>query len=131
MMARGPRTSKVKEWTDRFRRFNASDQTVVEFCQAERVSSPSFYHWRKKLAGMSKARRARRPKSVSKANGFRELRVVPQPSGGNAVTIRLPSGITLELGTDLAVIENVVTQLFDRHDRTVLGKRQTAGGGSC
>ena len=130
MMARGPRAGKVKEWTDRLRRFDASDQTVVEFCRTEHVSTPSFYQWRKKLAGTSKAPRAPRPKSVSKANGFRELRVVPQ-LGGNAVTIRLPSGITIELGTDLAVIENIVTQLFDRHGRTIHGKRRTAGGESC
>mgnify|MGYP001116259580 CR=1 FL=1 len=130
-MSRGPRAKKVKEWTDRFRRFNASGQTVVGFCQTEQVSTPSFYQWRKKLASTSKRRGSARRKSVSKANGFQELRVIPQPSGGNAVTIRLPSGITLELDRDLAVIENVATQLFDRHDRTVLGKRQTAGGGSC
>jgi len=111
MAARGLRASKVQEWTDRFHRFNVSEQTVVDFCRAEGVSTPSFYHWRKNLAGRSKARTPRRRKSVNKANGFRELRVVPQ-SGGNAVTIRLPRGIILELGRDLAVIENVVTRLL-------------------
>lgn len=110
MMARGLRASKVQEWADRFERFNASDQTVVEFCEAEGVSSPSFYHWRKKLAGRSKGRKTRGPKSAGQTNGFRELRVVPP--GGHAVMIRLPSGITLEVGRDLAVIENVVTQLL-------------------
>lgn len=130
-MARERRADKAQEWTDRFRRFNATDNhTIVEFCRAEQVSIASFYRWRKKLAGTPETPRARRPISVSETSGFRELKVVPQP-GGHAITIRLPSGISLELGVDLAVIEKVVTQLFDRHDRTVLGTRQTAGGGPC
>lgn len=40
---------KAIEWANRLTRFEASGQFVTEFCQAEGVSVPNFYRWRKIL----------------------------------------------------------------------------------
>jgi hypothetical protein len=50
-MSRG--ASAEKQWRERFRRFARSELSVVEFCRREGVSTPSFYHWRRKLAESS------------------------------------------------------------------------------
>lgn len=128
MMVRRAQTGKVKEWTDRLRRFNASGQTVVEFCQTEHVSTPTFYQWRKKLASTSKTPGVSRRRPGKGVNGFQELRA---QLGGNAVTIRLPSGITIELGRDLAVIENVMAQLFEGDGQTANRKNRPRRDKSC
>jgi hypothetical protein len=129
MMVRGPQPSKVKEWRDRLRRFKDSGQTVVEFCQGEQVSTPSFYQWKKKLAGSSKTPRASRRKSARTATGFQELRV--SSVDGSPVTIRLPDGITIELGRDLSVIKNIMAQLLDGDRRATNGKGRPTGGEPC
>ena len=128
-MVRGPHTNKVQEWTDRLRRFKDSGQTVVEFCQREQVSTPSFYQWKKKLARSSKTPRAPRRKSARTATGFQELRV--SSLDGSPVTIRLPNGIIIELGRDLSVIENIMAQLLVGDRRAANGKGRPTGGESC
>jgi len=130
MMVRGSHANKVKEWTERLRRFKDSRQTVVEFCQGEQVSTPAFYQWKKKLAGSSKTPRTTGRKPASTATGFQELRL-SSPLDGSPVTIRLPSGITIELGRDLPVIENIMAQLLDGDRRATNGKGRPTGGEPC
>ena len=36
-------------WRSRLRRFQSSGMSVTRFCEAEGVSAPSFYQWRKRL----------------------------------------------------------------------------------
>ena len=48
-MARSVDVVKLRLWGQRLRRFDRCNLTVAAFCQAEGVSPPSFYHWRKKL----------------------------------------------------------------------------------
>jgi len=50
-MARWGESVKRREWCERLRRFARWGGTVAEFCDAERVSAPSFYQWKRKLAG--------------------------------------------------------------------------------
>jgi hypothetical protein len=50
VMARWSDTGKRREWSERLKRFARWDGTVAEFCDAERVSVPSFYQWKRKLA---------------------------------------------------------------------------------
>jgi squalene cyclase len=42
--------SKEELWRSRLRRFRSSGMSVARFCQSEKVSVPSFYHWRRRLA---------------------------------------------------------------------------------
>ena len=52
-MVRKTRLEVRQQWRDRLRRFASSKLSVVEFCRREKVSAPSFYQWRKKLAALS------------------------------------------------------------------------------
>ena len=49
-MSRGGNLGKRSQWLDRLRRFGRSNLSVTEFCRREKVSVPSYYHWRRKLA---------------------------------------------------------------------------------
>jgi hypothetical protein len=48
-MFRAVNSSKEDLWRSRLRRFQSSGLSVTRFCQAEQVSAPAFYHWRKRL----------------------------------------------------------------------------------
>ena len=48
-MDKSARIANREAWIQRLDRFSLSDKTVVQFCQDERVSVPSFYQWRKRL----------------------------------------------------------------------------------
>jgi hypothetical protein len=116
-MARRPNPLKKQEWLDRLERFNKAEQTTVtEFCTDEDVSTASFYQWRKRLTATPKASvrpgRSEAAKSQASPPSFQPLRValldnVPQ------VTIRLPSGVVIELSDHPQTIESVVNQLLD------------------
>ena len=121
-MPRGSNPLKVQLWTERLERFARSGQTVVQFCQAERVSQPSFYQWKRKLA-----QHARPASSDSKSapSGFRAVELTsPRLS---ATTIRLGNGVEIELGDDLRVVQAVVKQLLE----LASGATLAAGGRSC
>ena len=49
-MFRAVNSSKEELWRSRLRRFQTSGMSVTRFCRVERVSVPSFYQWRKRLA---------------------------------------------------------------------------------
>ena len=59
-MPRGVSAQKRSQWRERLRRFARSKLSVSEFCRRERVSTPSFYQWRRKLADSSSNGAARR-----------------------------------------------------------------------
>ena len=42
---------KSQLWAKRFRDFEASSLSVDQFCQSVGCSSPTFYHWKRKLCG--------------------------------------------------------------------------------
>ena len=115
-MSRGSDPAKVKQWTERFKRFGKSGQSVTQFCRAEGISTPSFYHWRQKLGRtgnghkgkkQSARRRASRPAAFKPVN-------VALPDRSSGMTIHLPDGIVIELGNDPATVETVMSQLLDR-----------------
>ena len=107
-MPRGSSPIKVQQWVERLERFAQSGQTVVQFCQAERVSQPSFYQWKKKLADQ-----ARPSSSHSKSSrpAFRTVEVTSPTQA--ATTVRLANGIEIELGGDLRVVQAVLKQLLE------------------
>ena len=48
-MAEGFRAAGRRVWGERLERFEQVGQTVAQFCEAEGVSTASFYQWRRKL----------------------------------------------------------------------------------
>ncbi len=125
-MVRGSDPIKVKQWTERLERFSSSNQTVAKFCQSEGVSQPSFYSWKKKLDGAPKAQPTRRRSRTIATPAFKSVRLSPLDRNPD-VTIRLPSGIAVELGKDLSIIETVMAQLLDRQPTS----EECQGVGSC
>ena len=125
-MARRSDPAKLREWSDRFRRFRKSSQTIADFCRAEAVSEASFYYWKRRLAGGGGRRRQcvkRRPRSGPAAVpsiGFRSV-VVTLTVNAASVKVRLPGGAEIEMRDDLVVIEQVVKQLLD-HQTGMGGK---------
>lgn len=126
-MSRGSNSAKVQQWTDRLERYQKSGQTVARFCQKEGISAPSFYQWKKKLAGELKASKARliagstrqpvqptqrQGESTPTSSGFQSVELLPAAS--SVTTIRLPHGIEIELGSDLRVIDLLVKPLLER-----------------
>ena len=122
-MSRRSEPAKFREWSDRLRRFERSSQTVADFCRAEGVSRPSFYRWKRRLAGGERRHPAGvkpRQRSGSPANrrvGFRSVVITP-PAHAARVKVRLPDGVEIDLGDDPRVIERVVGQLLQHQAGT-------------
>ena len=102
-MVHGSDGDRVKLWRDRFRRCAKSELTVEEFCAQEGVATPTYYYWRKKLAG-SPGQRKSAPRPV-----FRPVLVRPSLS---ALSVRLPGGAELEVPREnLEAVRVVVAEL--------------------
>ena len=48
-MPRGHSPQKIRQWTERLKRFERSGVSVARFCQSEGISESSFYQWKRKL----------------------------------------------------------------------------------
>lgn len=109
-MPRGSSPEKISLWRERLKRSEQSGLSVARFCQAEGVSQPSFYQWKKKLVvpanssgDLQVARRKFRAVEVSSP---------AMSTSGSATIIRLARGVEIELGSDLRVVESIVKQLL-------------------
>jgi hypothetical protein len=89
-MARVKDAAKRRLWSDRFRRFDRCDLTVVDFCLAEGVSTPSFYEWRRKLNGLTE-REAVPDTRIQEPTFFPVRLLSPNPAAAE-VEIHLPNG---------------------------------------
>ncbi len=115
-MSRGLSRDKMEEWTDRFRRFEQSNQTVARFCQDEGVSQPSFYSWKKKL------------REFTPASGGSQFQPVHLTSSSGLTArqetiVRLGRDIEIELGSDLSIVESIVKQLLVAADQAANATR--------
>lgn len=100
--------AKRKLWRERLARFARSGQTVTAFCSAERVSMPTFYEWRRKLAAVSvsgKRRRAIPAVPVGRAPAFLPVQI----EGAALVEMNLPNGTRVRVpANDLGLIGAVI-----------------------
>lgn len=85
-MSRFPDPARRQLWQERLDRFGHSCLTVAQFCQQEGVSAPSFYQWKRKLAGSMN----------SQAPSFVPISVSRPVDAGAKLT--LPGGATIDLG---------------------------------
>jgi hypothetical protein len=81
--------SRRELWLARMQRYSQCDLTVAQFCRRERVSGPSFYQWKKKLADASES-------SQDVAAKFVPVRVTG-PVPPVLPILRLPGGAFIEL----------------------------------
>jgi hypothetical protein len=134
-MARGPNPIKVQEWTERLARFRKSKLSVAQFCDAEGVSTPSFYHWQRKLRKLaspgSKSDSTTSP--TNRRPAFQTVQVTssgplaaPQP----ALTVYLPGGIQVHVADNLPAIGAVMRGLA-RHLENNADDHTDSGASTC
>ena len=90
-MPRSVSDQKRSQWRQRFRRFGRSKLTVAEFCRRERVSVPSFYEWRRRVAESSP--NGHIPRSAEQAR-FIPVQVAPTTA---SLQVEFPNGVRLTL----------------------------------
>jgi transposase-like protein len=91
-------TDSSREWTEHDARlvlaqWQQSGTTLAAFARAQGMSAPRLYWWRRRL---------QRPKAVARALTAAVATLVPakvvaRVDSGAAVTIRLPSGVEIEI----------------------------------
>lgn len=105
-------SDKVAEWTARLERLNASGLSVARFCEREGVSAVSVYLWRKKLAT---APRSTAMSTTPIKSPFQRVELMTSALHSQSAVIRLPQGISIELGSDAQfaaeIVESLVRQL--------------------
>ena len=107
-MPRSSNAAKVQEWVERLEQFQSSGLTAAKFCEAEGVSLPSFYQWKRKLTAPAKPA----PKSTRGSAAFAAIEL--KPTASTTTTIRLPNGVTIEWGGDSRVLEKWIQPLLER-----------------
>jgi transposase len=107
-MPRSSSAAKVQEWVERLERLQSSGLTAAKFCEAEGVSLPSFYQWKRKLtAPANPAQDSTRGPSAFTAI---ELR----PSAPAMTTIRLPGGVAIEFSGNPRMLELWLQKLLEQ-----------------
>jgi hypothetical protein len=89
-MARERGAAAERIWRERLARFRRSGETIADFCEREGVSTPTFYAWKRRLAGHTTNGQATR----RSAPLFVPLSLGPVAAG---VRIVLPGGAVVEL----------------------------------
>jgi hypothetical protein len=79
-------------WVERLVRFRTASQTVAQFCAGEGVSVPSFYVWKRTLAGDVASPAPVGPTLVP-------IRLTASPAGP-PIEVVLPSGTLLRFPID-------------------------------
>jgi transposase-like protein len=105
-MPRRSNPEKIKQWTRRLKRFEASKRTSAAFCRGEGISVASLYQWRRRLRENRDA--------VPASSQFQAVRVASPTVQAiqEPTVIQLVDGIHIQLGTDLAIVELVVERVL-------------------
>jgi hypothetical protein len=131
-MVRGSNPIKVQEWTERLARYRNSEMSVAQFCDAEGVSSPSFYQWQRKLGKRSVSAGSVKDSAASSTDrpgafqavqvtpsqplmAARDLAAAPPAFTRPVLTVWLPGGIQVQVADNLPVISAVMRELAGRH----------------
>lgn len=127
-MARRTQLWKEREWRERLARFARAGTSIVQFCDDEGVSTPSFYAWRRRLSAAA-GTRAQAEDVADSCEGrqgpFAALRVTGQGNGGSQVTACLRGGTRLNMSlADADAVRAVIEAL-------VHADAEQAGGRPC
>ncbi len=103
-MGRAASAALATRWQERIRRWRRSGLSIAEFCRRERISQPSFFAWRKRLAGShtppaDRAGRSGLAGEAGQKKASSRLLQLPPPawSTSGGVQITLPSGAVIAL----------------------------------
>lgn len=93
-MARRADRAVELAWRERVEGQRRSGLSIAAFCRRERISQPSFYSWRKRLAGSAAERPLFVPVQVADDAPASAGLEIELPGGA---VVRLPSGASQEL----------------------------------
>ena len=118
-MGLGGDAAKVRVWRERFLRFDDGGRTIAEFCEAEGISTASFYAWRRKLATQRQTTQGRSPQRKKKRQKKRPRKKLagrgvfePLTIAAAVVVVRLPDGILIEVPANSeGALRTIVGQL--------------------
>lgn len=98
-MRRAADVTLVAKWRERISRWRRSGLSITEFCQREQISQPSFFAWRKRLAGQRAVTRRRRARRMDRDASTPRLVQLPAPDWAtpSGVQIALPGGAVVTL----------------------------------
>jgi transposase-like protein len=89
--------TKAQLWTKRFREFEASSLSVAQFCQSVGCSSPTFYQWRRKLAGFNSAKSTTSAPASRIAPSSHSAFLQVQTKSDCSIQVKLLSGVVISL----------------------------------
>lgn len=122
-MARSVDGFKRQVWAQRLRRFEQGHWSVADFCHRERVSVPSFYHWRKVLASLGRpAPPSREPREFARPRSLNREAFVPveilssaaiEMCLTNGVRLTIPAGDPVALAAAIAAAGRLPPQTED------------------
>ena len=109
-------------------RFARAGTSIVQFCDDEGVSTPSFYAWRRRLSADTDTR-ARANEVVDSCGGrhgpFAAVRVTGQSKGSSQITASLRGGTRLDIALADGDAVRAVIEALVRADA------EQAGGRPC
>lgn len=93
---------RCRQWETRIARWRASGVSMAAYCRQHELSYAAFVWWRRRLG-----------QTITPASPLTLIPVVATTSRGGAITIRLPSGIGIEIepGFDAVVLSALVRAL--------------------
>jgi hypothetical protein len=91
-----------RQWETRIARWRASGVSMAAYCRQHELSYAAFVWWRRRLG-----------QAITPASPLTLIPVVAPTASGGAITIRLPSGIGIEVeaGFDAMALSAVVRVL--------------------
>ena len=105
------RSETAKLWAARLQRFEHAQMSVAQFCNAEGISQPSFYQWKRKL-------KSPQNRNAATTAGFMPVALAPNLESCSApvtyakATMELPGGIRIvvEVPTEIQAATSGPTQ---------------------
>ena len=88
---------KTRLWTKRLRDFEASSLTVEQFCKSVGCSSPTFYLWRRKLAGDQPAKSSRSVPASKPGASSHSAFLQVQTKSDCSIQVKLLSGVVITI----------------------------------
>jgi hypothetical protein len=110
-MARSVDSVKREMWRERLQRFERGRSSIAAFCQAEGVSTASFYHWRRILGRSARSAAALAPMLPNRqpTAATRQTFLPVEVVAAATIDIHLPNGARLAVPAgDAAALEAAV-----------------------
>lgn len=103
--------TKAQLWTKRLREFDASSLSVDQFCKSVGCSSPTFYQWRRKLAGAASVKSSRSASTSQLTASPQSAFLHVQSNYDCSIQVKLLSGVVITIPVEAL---DCLPQVLDR-----------------